>query len=246
MLDFHSHLIPGVDDGSKDVSMSVGMLDMWKQQGVDLVCATPHFYADSTSPDNFLEKRDKAYAALAEALKSTPGGADSYPPVALGAEVYYYRGVSTCAQINDLCLQGTRLLLIEMPFSPWTDYMIREISEIKSMGLFPVAAHIERYLKFQPADKVVDFLKTGILIQSNASFFLDLKTRKRARHMLVDRQIDFIGSDAHNLTSRLPDIGPAVKAIEKKLGPEALEHVRKNEAAVLKAYREYMSRGGTS
>ena len=79
MLDFHSHLIPGVDDGSKDIKMSVGMLDLWKEQGVDFICATPHFYADSNSPSRFLEKRNTAYASLMEALQQTPEGLSSYP-----------------------------------------------------------------------------------------------------------------------------------------------------------------------
>lgn len=246
MLDFHSHLIPGVDDGSKDIKMSVGMLDMWKEQGVDFICATPHFYADSNSPSRFLEKRNTAYASLMEALQQTPGGFSSYPEIALGAEVYYYRGLSSCEDLNSLCLQGTKLLLIEMPFGgKWTDYMIREITEIKSMGIIPVAAHIERYMKIQPSGKIDDLLNTGILIQCNAEFFLSAKTRKKAFRMISDKTIDFIGSDAHNLTSRQPDIGPAEAAIEKKLGPDALHHVRKNESLVREAFRAYKVRGGT-
>ena len=243
MLDFHSHLIPGVDDGSKDIAMSVGMLNMWKEQGVDLICATPHFYADSTSPERFLSKRNSAYASLIEALKSSPEGIGSYPPVALGAEVYYYRGLSSCEHLNKLCLQGTKLLLIEMPFGgEWTDYMIREISEIKAMGLIPVAAHIERYLK-DFSGKIDDLMDTGILIQCNASFFSTIKTRKKAFRMLSDKTIDFIGSDAHNLTSRPPNMCDAISAIEKKLGGDALHHVRKNENLVIDAYRRCMAGG---
>lgn len=244
MLDFHSHLIPGVDDGSKDISMSVGMLNMWREQGADLVCATPHFYADSTSPERFLARRDSAYRSLTEALKNTPDGIDSYPAIALGAEVYYYRGLSSCGDLNSLCLQGTKLLLVEMPFERWTDYMIREISEIKSMGLIPVAAHIERYLKAQSSDKINDLLDSGILIQCNASFFLSLRTRKAAYRMLSDHMIDFIGSDAHNLTTRVPDIGPCMASIEKKLGTEALDHIRKHEKLVAKAYSKSSAKGG--
>lgn len=247
MLDFHSHLIPGVDDGSKDIAMSVGMLDMWKSQGVDFICATPHFYADSTSPDLFLSKRDSAYSSLIDTLKNTPEGITSYPHIALGAEVYYYRGLSSCEDLNRLCLQGTNLLLIEMPFGgEWTDYMIREISEIKSMGLIPVAAHIERYLKHQPSDKIDDLLDTGILIQCNCEFFLSFKTRKKAFRMLSDKTIDFLGSDAHNLTSRAPNMSDAIAAIEKKLGADALHHVKKNETLVLNAYGMNTTIGGAA
>ena len=243
MLDFHSHLIPGIDDGSQDISMSVGMLDMWKEQGVDLVCATPHFYADSNSPDRFLEKRNTAYASLMDALKNTPGGPGDYPAVILGAEVYYYRGLSACEDLRRFCLQGTRLLLVEMPFQDWSDYMIREISEIRDIGLYPVAAHIERYIKDQPRNKIEDLMDTGILIQCNASFFLNPKTRKKAFRMLSDETIDFMGSDAHNLTTRAPNMRPAVDAIEKKLGSDALKHIRRNEKLIYDAYGKYLERG---
>lgn len=246
MLDFHSHLIPGVDDGSKDIAMSVGMLNMWKEQGVDLICATPHFYADSTSPVRFLTRRNTAYNSLIDALKATTEGIGSYPPIALGAEVYYYRGLSSCDVLNRLCLQGTKLLLLEMPFERWTDYMIREVSEIKSMGLIPVAAHIERYFKAQSSSKIEELLDTGILIQCNASFFLSPKTRKKACRMLSDGTVDFIGSDAHNLTSRVPDMGEFKATVLKKLGPDALKHVQKNEKMVIDAYILSTTKGGAA
>ena len=76
-----------------------------------------------------------------------------------------------------------------MPFQDWSDYMIREISEIRDMGLYPVAAHIERYIKDQPRGKIQDLMDTGILIQCNASFFLNPKTRKKAFRMLSDEML---------------------------------------------------------
>lgn len=228
MLDFHSHLIPGVDDGSKDLSMSMGMLDMWKEQGVSHICATPHFYADMNNPAHFIEKRNAAFSSLVDAINNTPDPG-SYPSIALGAEVYYFRGMSSCEDISRLCLQGTRFILVEMPFHPWSDYMIKEVSELHSMGLIPVAAHLERYIKIQSREKMNSFLDTGIMIQCNASFFLHPRTRRKAMRKLADGTIDFIGSDAHNLDTRAPNIGPAVAAITKKLGDSALDHVRKNE-----------------
>lgn len=227
MLDFHSHLIPGVDDGSKDLSMSIGMLDMWKEQGVSHICATPHFYADMNNPSRFIEKRNVAYASLIDEISRTPDP-DSYPSISLGAEVYYFRGMSSCEDISRLCLQGTRFILVEMPFHPWSDYMIKEVSELSSAGLIPVAAHIERYMKIQSRAKMNAFLDTGIMIQCNASFFLDPRTRRKAMRMIADKTIDFIGSDAHNLDTRAPNMGPSIAAITRKLGDDALAHIRHN------------------
>ncbi|MBR1797862.1 MAG: capsular polysaccharide biosynthesis protein [Clostridiales bacterium] len=246
MLDFHSHLIPGVDDGSRNVAMSVAMLDMWREQGFDYICATPHFYADVNTPSRFLEKRFLAYGELMDELNKAPGGAKAYPGIFLGAEVHYFRGLSSCEDINKLCLQGTNLLLVEMPFHSWSDYMIREINELSSLGIVPVAAHIERYLSIQTESKLNDLLDTGILIQCNAEFFLTFGTRRKALRMLKEGRIQFLGSDAHNLTSRAPNLGDAIKLIEKKLGSDALSDIRDNEDNIIEARRIYFERGGVA
>ena len=69
MIDWHSHILPGIDDGSRDVSESLALIEKLSEQGVDTVVATPHFYADDNSVDAFLEKRNKAYEAM---LNGTP------------------------------------------------------------------------------------------------------------------------------------------------------------------------------
>ena len=245
MLDFHSHLIPGVDDGSKDTAMSIAMLDMWKEQGFSHVCATPHFYADMASPTGFIERRNEAYNSLMTALNSTPGGASSYPSILLGAEVYYFRGMSTCEDIAKLCLQNTKLILVEMPFSKWSDYMIREVAELSSMGLIPVAAHIERYMSIQGTKKIDELLDTGVLVQCNAEFFLSAMTRRKALRMVSSHIIDFLGSDAHNPAGRAPNLGEAINLITKKLGPDSLAHIEKNNSLVIDAAKMVQA-GGTA
>lgn len=60
MIDFHSHILPGVDDGSKNVEMSLEMLRASAAQGVTDICLTPHFYAERNTPEKFLEKRRRA------------------------------------------------------------------------------------------------------------------------------------------------------------------------------------------
>lgn len=243
MLDFHSHLIPGVDDGSKNIEMSVAMLDMWKEQGFSHVCATPHFYADMMSPARFLEKRNEAYDSLISALDTSYGGAANYPSILLGAEVYYFRGMSTCEDISRLCLQNTKLILVEMPFSKWSDYMIREVSELSNLGLIPVAAHIERYMSIQGSKKIDELLNTGILVQCNAEFFLSGITKRKALRMVSSHTIDFLGSDAHNTAGRAPNLGEAVNFITKKLGPDSLSHIEKNNSLVIDASRMAMMGG---
>ena len=215
MTDFHMHVLPEMDDGSKSVEMSLGMLERSSAYGVKTVAATSHFYAWENSPRKFLARRAEAYSRL----MSAAAGREDLPRVLPGAEVCFFDGVSGMDELEALCLEGTRLLLLEMPFVRWTERMLREVETIQRGGLIPVAAHIERYLDFQPKGLMNEFLSLGLYLQCNASFFLDRRAR-RALKMFRKGQVRFLGSDAHNLSRRPPNLGGAVKLIEKKLGRE--------------------------
>lgn len=215
MTDFHMHVLPEMDDGSKSVEMSLGMLERSYACGVETVAATSHFYAWENSPQKFLARRGSAYERLREAAE----GREDLPRVLLGAEVCFFDGVSGMDELEELCLEGTDLLLLEMPFTRWTERMLREVETIQRGGLLPVAAHIERYLDFQPRAMLNEFFDLGVYIQCNASFFLDRRAR-RALKMFRAGEIRFLGSDAHNLSSRPPNLGGAAEALRKKLGRE--------------------------
>ena len=214
MTDFHMHVLPGMDDGSKDTRTSLAMLARSADYGVDTVVATSHFYAEDNSISRFLARRQAAYDRLVEAM----GDRDGLPSLRLGAEVCYFSGVSTVEDLDRLCVQGTDLLLLEMPFVPWTDRMLREVETIQRSGLQVAAAHIERYLDIQPRRAMEAFLDLDTFIQCNGEFFLSRWTVRRALRMFKQGQIHFLGSDAHNLSSRAPNLGDAVKLIEKKFG----------------------------
>ena len=228
MIDFHSHVLPGIDDGSDSVETSLAMLDMWRNQKIDRLCATPHFYAEHNTPRRFLRNRDAAYQELMEAARGRKG----YPKILLGAEVRFFDGISNVAALPTLCLEGTDLLLLEMPFTRWTDRMLREVAEIRRRGMIPVAAHIERYLDFNSKSMIRHFMDLDILIQCNAEFFLSKRTSRKALSLLKDRRIHFIGSDAHNLSSRAPNMDEALQLIQKKLGTRTIEYLRRMEEMI--------------
>lgn len=222
MIDWHSHILPGVDDGSRDVSESLAMLRILRDQGVNTVISTSHFYADYESVDSFLKKRNKAFELLRIQLPK-----DS-PRIVLGAEVLYYEGISRLSDLKKLCIEGTRLLLLEMPMSRWTEYTVRELVELSSLkGITVVLAHVERYMRLQSAETMRRLYSCGILMQVNASFFCELSSRNKAVKLLKNGEIHFIGSDCHNLTSRPPKIGRSFEYVEKRLGHEFL--VKLNE-----------------
>lgn len=212
MIDWHTHILPGLDDGSRDVEQSLAMLTMLREQGVHTVIATPHFRANDESVDRFLERRESAL----ETLRAQAGDGVNILP---GAEVRYYEGISRMEGLRKLCIRGSELLLLEMPFTRWTEYTLRELTELSSFGgMTVVLAHIERYLKMQKRgiwDRLYD---CGLQMQVNASFFTGFTTKRKALAMLENGEIQFLGSDCHNTSTRSPNYGAAIAVIRKKLG----------------------------
>lgn len=213
MIDFHSHILPGIDDGSKDLAESLAMVQMLADQGVDVAVATPHFYANHESVERFLARRQAAWQLLTEHL---PEGS---PRILPGAEVRYYEGISRLSELKSLRIQGSKLLLLEMSMSRWTEYTVRELEELsRARDITVVMAHIERYLNYQDPAVLDRLLERGILMQINASFLNGFTTRRKALKLLADRTVHLIGSDCHNLTDRPPALHKAYQVIRKKLG----------------------------
>lgn len=221
MIDFHSHILPGVDDGSKNVEMSLEMLRSAANQGVTDICLTPHFYAEQNTPDKFLARRSAAAEQLFPKLES------GMPRIHLGAEVKYFEGICLCDDLELLKLEGTDILLIEMPFMNWTDRIWRDISEIASYpNVTVMLAHIERYLQFNAEKYLTNYPIGGILIQSNCENFISgYFQRHKALKMLKSGAIDVLGTDCHNLDSRPVNMDMARAAIRKGLGESYLRKI---------------------
>lgn len=219
MIDWHSHVLPSMDDGSRDVEESVLMLKALKEQGVNTVVATPHFYANDESVDSFLERRKKSFQMLERALE------EDDPSILLGAEVRYYAGIARMAELEKLAIESTRLVLIEMPMTRWTEYTVKELVELSgSSRLTVVMAHIERYLKLQPKNVWRRLAESGILMQVNASAF-DGMGKRKAIKLLQSGMLHFVGSDCHNMTSRPPRISSAYELISKKCGEHTISRI---------------------
>lgn len=208
MVDFHSHILPGIDDGSASVDESLQLLQASAAQGISVMCATPHFYPTTDDPEHFFRRRSAAWEKLSGTLT------EGLPRVVLGAEVYYFSGIAKSDIVGKLRIGDTGLLLLEMPFSRWTESMVGEIVSLGGRrGVTVMLAHIERYLKYQ-SSRTWDFLlANNVIMQSNADFFLDWRSRHKAQRMLRSGKIHVIGSDCHNMTQRTQRIGEALDAI---------------------------------
>lgn len=218
MTDFHSHILPKMDDGSRSVEESLEMLKALSEQGITRVVATPHFYANDESVSDFLSRRQASLERLKSSLSAET------PEILTGAEVRYYDGISRLSELKSLCIQGTQLLLLEMPETRWTEYTVKELIDISSDGKVTlVLAHIERYLAYQKPEVFYWLLRNGILMQINASFINGFFSQRKAIKLLKNNEVHFLGSDCHNMTGRPPDIGRALDSVQKKLGKNFAE-----------------------
>ncbi len=228
MIDWHSHILPRMDDGSHSVAESLFMLRAEADQGVEAVVATPHFYANEDSVESFLDRRSRSLEALKAELY------EGSIEIRVGAEVRYYQGISRMAELDELRIDGTKLLLLEMPMCTWTEYMIRELTELAGRSSIKlVLAHIERYLGLQKRAVWDRIYESGALAQVNASYFTAFTTKRRAISLLGDGKIAFIGSDCHNMTSRTPNLGSAYEVIRKKLGEDFVKQMNEYGHSVL-------------
>ncbi|MDO5146573.1 MAG: capsular polysaccharide biosynthesis protein [Eubacteriales bacterium] len=229
VIDFHSHVLPGIDDGSKSVDMSMQMLEMSVNQGVDVMLATPHFYASRHRVEAFLKRRNDAYERLAEVKK------DFGPKLLLGAEVAFFSGISHADRIEDLTVEGTDAMLLEMPFTPWEKSDIREVEYIISKRKIKVIlAHLERYMNFPGNKKWIEELsKMPLCVQINAESLLGWHKRRPLLKMFKQGEAHLLGSDTHRTDKRVPNLGQGREVIERKLGKAILDEIDRRGSELL-------------
>ena len=241
MVDFHTHVLPGIDDGSPDITVTEAMLREEKRQGVDRVVATPHFYADRDSIAHFLKKRDAAYEAVRKRAEEL--GPDVFPALSLGAEVYFFPGIGLASQLPMLTIDGGSTILLEMPFVQWTQEMYVNVQDILvKQKLHIVLAHIERYPEFQKDFSVWEkIMRLPVIPQINTGSFMKHKTglfRKDKRRIFAMDYLKkhprmILGSDCHNLSGRKPNLAEGRRAIKEEIGAGALERIDRVTEEVL-------------
>ena len=214
LTDHHSHILPGIDDGSKNVDMSLEMIETLRDQGVERIVATSHFYAHREDGIKaYLNKRQHAY----EKLMSAGPAIDN---IILGAEVAIERGISELDGIEKLAFQGTDYILLEFPYTGFSDWMIEEVENISyNFKLTPIIAHLHRYLEDYSKDQLQAILSLNAIIQFNNEAFETHAEKKFLKKVISDGHKVIFGSDTHNMKSRKPNFD----LLLKKAKPDWIE-----------------------
>lgn len=197
MTDLHTHILPAMDDGSRDLAESLALLELERSQGIDTVVLTPHFCRWRESAEHFLQRRAGSFEALQRAL---PVG---MPQVLLGAEVAWFPSLGQ-EPLDLLCLGGSKFFLLELPFEPWSSRLMDQIYDLScATGLTPVFAHVERYVSTQSKRQVEELKSLGFPMQMNIDSLLALRTRGKCKKLLHSGRW-YLGSDCHDIQSRPP------------------------------------------
>lgn len=239
-IDVHSHILPYMDDGSQSLGVSVQLLKRLSEQGVGTVCATSHYYARHESVDSFLQRRKEADIKLRNTAICENDSV--LPEIRLGAEVAYFSGISSCDQLDALCLEGTRTLLLELSYTQWMPQQVEEVASLSlDRGYQVILAHPERFSRMRSYwGDMERMISLPIALQINADSLLHWTSRKLALELLSSTQRPLLASDCHNLTSRPPRLEKARHVVGKKFGTGMLERIDET------ALRLISTAGGTS
>ena len=225
IIDFHSHILPGIDDGSRDLDTSMAMLEQIRAQQTDILIATPHFYAMQDRIETFLQHRQQAYDAFCKAIAGC--GWTDYPQILTGSEVAFFNGISRSEEIRRLTIEGTDLLLLEMPFALWNEHVIEEVSNlIQDRHLRIMIAHLDRFIRMPGNKKYIrQLLELPVYVQLNAECLTDWRHRHIFLKMLEEGTAHVLGSDCHGAHHRVPNLKAGRDMIQKKKGIQLLEKI---------------------
>lgn len=233
MIDIHCHILPGVDDGSKDESMTLRMLYQFLNEGIDKIIVTPHFRHDQS--EAYLDKVKEKFA-VAQKL------ADQVSPklqLFLGCEIMYSsKALSKLVNNEFLTMNGTRHVLVEFPVMVQFNDLKGAIHDFVGSGYVPIIAHLERYQFINKIDQVQTLVKMGACVQINSSLILGKYgyQRKRFVHKLIKRDlVHFVASDAHNDGKRKVTLRRSYKLMARRFGKEtAADLFIRNQEKVIK------------
>lgn len=186
MIDFHAHVLPGLDHGSDNEDVTQWQLKEAYENGIDILVATSHFYPHRENVNSFLDRRKKAVERLETVERSVR--------IVLAAEVLLCPNMDRLEGLEQLCLQGTDVLLLEMPDEEqWEECLFDTIYNIKHKGIRVVIAHVDRY-KYKNVKRL---LECDVEVQLNADFVRTLSGRKIFRECLERECLVAMGSDIH-------------------------------------------------
>ncbi len=194
ITDLHAHILPCADHGSDSLDMSLRQMALINNAGVNTVVATPHFYPNLHTVDEFVSA---VSSAADELISASPM---PRPELCIGAEVLYTDGIDSMDGLSKLCIRGTDILLLELPLADLDKSVIYSVKRLT--GEYRVVlAHIDRYMTLFP-DIIDTLLSLGAVAQINSSALFCRTVKRRLMPYISDGRVVAIGSDLHTVDKR--------------------------------------------
>lgn len=231
LIDIHCHILPGVDDGSRDMDMTLDMLRIAYEEGTRDIIFTPHYMID---------KNNYTYQELEEKFENLKqnvyeSGEFEGLSLYLGNEILYEEGIATKLRQGDIhTMNGTKYILLEYNIRTPFQEIVHSIDEVTEARYWPIIAHVERYKCLEGhLERLDELIDKGCILQMNISSveggFLNEDARW-CRKLVKKGYITLFGTDAHNADSRAPYTQDYIPWIIKKCGEEEADWMLRGAA----------------
>ena len=222
IIDFHAHIHPGADHGCRDTDTARSQLELARESGVGAVVTVSHYYPMRDSIDGYLARRERGREALRRLTKQD----GTLPRVFFGTEVTLCHGLEKMPRMGSLTVEGTDLLLVEMPYDRWDAALLDTLDMIRAeRGLIPLLAHVDRY----NADETEALLADGYMGQLNLEGLSGIFGRRRLTKWAEKGYISALGSDIHGVSVGYRHLKKAKSA----LGSELFDAIMARSARLL-------------
>lgn len=236
VFDIHAHILPGIDDGAKNMEESEAMLRLAFDQGISKIIATPH-YRKGQDLQNLLEAgrilQEKAYEI------------HNQYQILLGQEIFYFEELTDeLRKKSVLTMCKSRYLLIE--FDPFVSYtmLLQSLRKVIFARYIPILAHMERYICLREGERVKELIRSGCMLQMNYSsiignwYFRDIHW---CRNQISQGHVHMMGTDMHRPYEQRAKINKALDWLRKNCSTERYEQLTGGTAELILIERnEYM------
>ena len=225
LVDLHCHILPGIDDGAKNLDVSMALLNKEIRDGVAGIVFTPHFHYERISVEDFAAKRKAAFLKVAKAARE-----NGLPLTAkMGAEVYFTTALPSL-EWSVLAFAKSNYILIEFPTTCHPAGIDETLYGVRQRGYTPILAHVERY-PFVAEDPTLlyNWVSEGCLAQINASGLLrECRTAHWLQKLLDWNLVHLLCTDAHSMDTRPPNLAAGYS----KLSSSIARRLRRNGVEV--------------
>ncbi len=219
LTDIHCHVLPGVDDGARDMEQARAMLRFMYDEGIRNVIVTPHYHGGYMECD--IDTIRKRFTEVKQLVRD-----DEYISrmmLFLGCEIYYYPSIIEWLEKGRVTsMAGSDYVLLEFGFTQDCREIFEAVTHVSNAGYLPIVAHVERYEKIaKKIANVEELIKRGAYIQVNAEAFNGrFRERRFANKLMKEHMVHFVATDAHGIRHRRPELAGAAQHIIKHYGED--------------------------